>query len=113
MQFILESQARAEIRMEKAEARADAMEKRFDRRLNGIATLIQQGMRRLVKIEDTLANVTHIQQQFARDQQELAKNLQELAREQRELAKSQRDTDRTLKAFIDSLRRPGNGGRGV
>ena len=124
MQFILECQAKAEIRMqkfdermekadarmeraearmekfdarmEKAEARAVAMEKRFDRRLDGMTKLIEHGMRRLSKIEDTLVNVTRIQQ--------------EIAIEQKELARAQRETERTLKAFINSLRPGRNGG---
>jgi peptidoglycan hydrolase CwlO-like protein len=88
IQFILESQARAEGRMEKADARmvkADgrvaAMEKRLDRRMDAITKLLQQGMRMLAKTDATLA----------------------------ELAEAQKGTDRSLKAFINSLRHGGNG----
>ena len=88
IQFILESQARAEgrtekadLRMEKAELRADAREKRMDKRMDAIGKLLQQGMRMLVKTDTRLA----------------------------ELATAQRETDRSLKAFIDSLRRGRNG----
>ena len=51
MQFILEAQARAEIRMERADARTTALEKRLDKRMDGITKLLQHGMRMLVKIE--------------------------------------------------------------
>lgn len=88
IEFILKSQARAEVRMEKADARtkkADArvaaMEKRLDRRMDAITKLLQQGMRMLAKTDATLA----------------------------ELAEAQRETDRTLKAFINSLRHGRNG----
>jgi hypothetical protein len=95
MQFILASQARGEVRMDRAEARmkkADArtaaMEKRFDKRMDGVAKLMQQGMRMLAKTDGTLA---------------------ELAVEVKQLAQAQKETDRTLKAFINSLRNGRNG----
>jgi len=95
IQFILESQARAEARSEKAEARSEkadarmekadarvaAMEKRLDRRMDAITKLLQQGMRMLAKTEATLA----------------------------ELAEAQKETDRSLKAFINSMRHGRNG----
>ena len=69
IQFILESQARAEdrtekadlrmekaeLRIEKAELRADVMEKRMDKRMDAIGKLLQQGMRMLVKTDTRLA----------------------------------------------------------
>ena len=86
--FIVESQARAEIRMEKfetrmekAENRSNAMEKRLDRRIDAISKLLQQGMRMLVRTEARLE----------------------------ELARAQKDTDRSLKALINSLRNGRNG----
>ncbi len=81
MEFILKSQARAEVRMEKADARVAAMEKRRDRRMDAITKLLQQGMRMLAKTNATLA----------------------------ELAEAQRETEQTLKAFINSLRHGRNG----
>lgn len=90
IEFILKSQAKAEIRMQKAEnrleraeARADAMDKRFDRRINGIAKILQQGMKMLARTDTHLA----------------------------ELAAAQKETDRELKALIRSLRNGGNGRR--
>lgn len=88
IQFILESQAKAEVRV-------DAMEKRLDRRMNGIAKLLQQGMRMLVKTDQRLA--------------ELADNQKEMGKTLKELAEAQKQTDRTLKAFINSLRNGRNG----
>src|SRR5258708_5017768 len=95
MQFILESQARAEIQMEKAEmrmektdirtekpeSRVNAMEKRIDKRMDAMTKLLQRGLRMLTKTDATL----------------------------KELAQSQKETDRTLKAFINSLRHGRNG----
>jgi hypothetical protein len=109
MQFILESQARAEVRMQKwesrmekaearmqkAEARVDVTEKRFDRRMNGITRILQQGMRMLVKIETKV-------EQLAEAQKETDRSL-------KELAEAQKDTGRNLKALIKSLRNGRNG----
>jgi hypothetical protein len=88
MQFILQSQAKAEIRMqkfearmEKSEARVDAMGRRLDKRMDGITKLLQQGMRVLVKIESKVE----------------------------ELAEAQKQTDRNLQALIKSLRNGKNG----
>jgi len=88
IQFILETQ-------EKAELRAEAMEKRFDRRFDAITKLLQQGMRMLVKTDTKIAEVAEAQK---RTDIKLA-----------ELAEAQKATDRSLKAFIDSLRHGRNG----
>ena len=81
MQFIVESQAKAEIR-------TDAMEKRLDKGMHGIVKILGQGMRMLAKTETRLA---------------------ELAAAQKELAASQKETDRSLKALINSMRNGRNG----
>jgi len=95
MQFILESQAKAEIRMQKFEARmqknearVNAMERRLDRRMDGITKLLRHGMRMLVKIETNVA---------------------ELAEAQKKLAEAQKETDRSLKVLIKSLHNGRNG----
>jgi hypothetical protein len=95
MQFILESQARAEIRAEKSEIRVNAMEKRLDKRMDAITKLIQQGMRMLVKTDSKLA-------ELAESQKRTDKRLEELAA-------AQKATDRSLKKLIDSLRNGRNG----
>ena len=87
MQFILESQAKAEVRADRAEMRADrndarndarinALEKRLDKRMDAITKILQQGMRMLAQTDIKL----------------------------KELAQAQKETDRSLKAFINSLR---------
>ena len=95
MEFILESQARAEVRMskaearmEKAEARMEKSEARFEKRINAITKLIQTGMKMLVKLEE--------------NQADLQKSL-------KELAASQKVTDRKLKAFLASMEKGGDG----
>lgn len=72
-----------EVRMAKTEARADRMEARFEKRVEAINKLILTGMRMLVRIGGRID----------------------------ELAKSQKVTDQKLQAFIDSLRKGGNGRR--
>ena len=112
MQFIMESQSRAEARanradarmdraearmdraearMDRAEARSSAMEKRFDKRIDSIASLVKQGMKMLVVIEGRVDEVAIVQ---------------------KELATSQKETDRELKALIKSLRNGRNGRNG-
>lgn len=94
MEFILKSQARAEIRMEKAEARMDKTEKRMD----GIAKLVKQGMRTLVKVDRGLAELVQAQK---RTETHLS-----------ELSQAQKATEKSLKAFIDSLKHGRNGRNG-
>jgi hypothetical protein len=67
-----------------------------------IRKLMQQGMRMLVKTETKLA-------ELAASQKKMADAQRGLAEAQRELAEAQKTTDRTLRAFIDSLRIGRNG----
>jgi len=109
IQFILESQAKAEIRMdrwearmersdariERSDARVAALEKRLDRRMDAITKLLQQGMRILVKNQSEIAELRKAQRHT---DDKLA-----------ELAEAQKETQRTLRAFIASLRNGRNG----
>ena len=101
MEFILESQARAELRMEKAEARMEKTDKRID----SVAKLLQRGMRILVKFDTGLVELTQAQKRTD-------VRIAELARAQRELAQAQKATERSLKAFIDGMRHGQNGQNG-
>ena len=88
--------------MDKADARTAAMEKRLDKRMDGITKLLQHGMRMLVRTEADVA-------ELAKAQKDMARTLKELGAAQKELAAAQKATDRSLKAFIDSLRTGRNG----
>jgi septal ring factor EnvC (AmiA/AmiB activator) len=83
IEFILQCQARAEVRMERAEARMDRMEARFDKEIAAINKLLRQG----------------------------AKMMAETQRQLKELAAAQRATERSLQAFLESLRKGANGRR--
>jgi hypothetical protein len=111
--FILESQARAEIRQAKAderqakanerqakaETRVDAVEKRLDKRMDAIAKLIQQGMRLLVTQKaETDRKINALVDAQMRTEARME-----------ELAAAQKDTQKTLKAFIGSLQKGRNG----
>ena len=91
MEFILSAQAKAEIRMDK-----------MDKRIDGIAKLLHQGMRILVKVESaqqrTEARVAELFQAQKRTETTMA-----------ELAEAQKQTQRSLKAFLDSVRHRRNG----
>jgi hypothetical protein len=84
------------------EPRVDALERRLDRRTDAITKILHQGMPMLVQM-DTRLN------ESAKSQAELAKSQMELAKSQKELAAAQKATDRTLRAFINSLRDGRNG----
>ncbi|OLC27765.1 MAG: hypothetical protein DMG17_07510 [Acidobacteria bacterium] len=116
MEFILKSQARAETRMEKlgtriqnAEIRANARMDRIDRRLDATSKLIQHGMRMLVKVETKLDELSEAQKRTTVAVAELARSQAELARSHAQLAQAQKATEKSLKAFIDSLRHGRNG----
>src|SRR5439155_499605 len=69
--------------------------KRLEKRLDSISKLLQQGMRMLAKTDTTLAELAVAQK---RTDVKLA-----------ELATAQKETERSLKAFIKSLRHGRNG----
>ncbi len=112
IEFILESQAKAEIRMDK-----------IDKRLDGISKLLLQGMRMLIRTD---AQVGQLRKEFVRaqkatdarfaelaqSQKEIAQSQKEIAQSHRELAQAQKATERSLKAFIDSMRHGRNGNNG-
>jgi hypothetical protein len=102
IEFILDSQARTEIR------------------LTGITKLLQQDVRMLVKTDSAVAQLAAAQKRtdarlatlqkrtdakFA----ELAHSQKELTEEMKELARAQRETERTLQAFIKGQRNGRNG----
>ena len=101
IEFILKSQARAEIRMEK-----------MDKRINGISKILQQGMRMLAKTQTTLAEVAEAQKRTDMKLAELAEAQKRTDVKLTELAEAHKDTERTLKAFINSLRHGQNGRSG-
>jgi len=107
MEFILQSQARAEIRTEKAEARLEKVEARleksearmdkFDKRLNSITKLVQTGMKMLVRIEKA-------QKEQGKRLELLTIKVDKLADTVEELADAQKVTEKKLQAYFDSLR---------
>jgi hypothetical protein len=88
IEFILQQQAKAEVRQAQAEAKQAQAEARAERQMAAIRKLIQTGMRMIVKNE------------------ELIKATQA---ELRELSAAQRVTETKLQGLIDSLRRSRNG----
>ena len=108
MEFILKSQARAEVRMEKADARMD----KFDRRLDGIANLVQQGMRTLVKVDRSLAELVQGQKRTDIAIGGLVRAQKRTDAHLSELSQAQKATEKSLKAFIDSLKHGRNGRNG-
>ena len=82
MQFILDSQAKAEVRMAKTEERVDRMEARFDKRINAITKLIEAGMKMLAQNQKAI----------------------------KDLAATQKQTEKKLGLFLDSMQKGSNGG---
>jgi len=87
IEFILEAQATTAVQIGKL-AENDA---RMMRRIDGLTKLVQIGMRQLNK---------------------LAEAQKQLAAAQKDLAASQKKTETTLRAFIDSMNKGGNGAKG-
>ena len=102
IEFILQQQAKAEVRAERQEARAERHEARMERlearaalaeakaerQMTAIRKLIQTGMRMIVKNEELIKATPA---------------------ELRELSAAQRVTETKLQGLIDSLRRSRNG----
>lgn len=84
IEFILQCQARAEVRMDRFEARMAKMEARFDKEIAAINRLSRQGGRILAQTQ----------------------------RQLKELAAAHQATERTLRALLDSMRKS-NGRRSV
>ena len=123
IEFILNSQAKAEARMDKT-----------DKEIVAIRKLLHQGMRILVSIENAQKRTEARVAELARTQNQLAQTQNELAQAQKkteaamvqsqkrtdtatadlkksmaELAEAQKETQRSLKAFLDSMRHRRNG----
>ena len=120
IKFILDSQAKAEVRMSAADKRVDAVEKRLDKRMDAIAKLLQQGMRMLVTYKaDTDRHINALvdaqmrteskMEQLAEAQKGAEARFERLDAQMAELAAAQKDTQKTLKAFIESLHKGRNG----
>ena len=118
--FILDLQAKAEIRQAKAderlakaderqakaETRLSATEKRLDKRMDAIAKLIQQGMRMLVTQKaETDRKINALVDAQMRGEA----RMERLDEKMEDLAVAQKDTQKTLKAFIESLHKGRNG----
>jgi hypothetical protein len=87
IEFIIRSQADAEVR--------DA---RLGRRIDGLTTIVKQGMKMLVVLDKRM--------------NQLAVAQQETTVAMRELAASQKATDKKFQVFLDSLGKGGNGRNG-
>jgi predicted nucleic acid-binding Zn-ribbon protein len=121
--FILQSQARAEARQEKAEARQD----KLDRRVDSIATIVKQGMRLLAKSEKENSDARIRQRKLDKTVSEMATQVSamatrvsEIATQQKafradvgralaQLAQAQKATEQRLQVFINSMRGSRNG----
>jgi hypothetical protein len=95
MEFIMDMQAKAEVRMAKADeraAKADERMDKFDRRLEAMRKLIETGMRMLAKRDKEHA-------EFKKEQAERKKEFEEYKIE------SKRDFDRRIKEITDIQKR--------
>src|SRR5436309_1930915 len=98
MQFILEAQARNDAQI----GMLAANDARLGRRIDGITKILKIGMRQLVKLAEA-------QKDLAKAQTRTEASMKSLAAQVDDLAEAQKNTELTLRAFIDSMRRGGNG----
>jgi hypothetical protein len=89
-------------RLTKVEARMD----KFDKRLNAIAKLVQQGMRLIV---DGKADTDRRVNALIDSHLHLEEKVRGLTDRVADLAEAQKTTEQTLQAFIESLRQGRNG----
>ena len=95
MEFILQMQAKAEVRLAKADermAKADERMDRFDKRLEATRKLVETGMKLLVKMEKN-----HIESK------------KDFDRRMRELVEAQKKTDQKLDRLIGFGAKRSNG----
>lgn len=93
-------------RMAAREKYVEAVEKRLDKRMDGIAKLLKTGMHMLANDRaESKRNNAEIRQSI---EALVEAQMRSEARMDR-LAAAQEDTHRTLKAFIESMRKGGNG----
>ena len=85
LKAVAKSQAAADARMDRADARMDRSDERFDKRMRGFEKLVRIGMAELRRFE------------------------KETDRKIDALVDAQQRTEASLKAFLDSLRKGGNG----
>jgi len=109
IEFILHQQARSEARwdafLDKWEERENKWEARHvkaEKQIAAIRVILKTGMKLIVKLEEG-------QKRADKRMDELAAAHRELAASHKELAVAQAATAKSLKAFIDSMRRGGNG----
>jgi len=95
IEFILQQQARSEVRQAQAEAKQAQAEARAERQMTAIRKLIQTGMRMIVRNEGLIKEVAAAQKATEA--------------ELRALAAAQKITDTKLQGLIESLRRGRNG----
>jgi hypothetical protein len=98
IQSIVEAQARngAQIGM------LAANDARLGRRIDGVTKILKIGMRQLVKLGDA-------QKRTEATVKSLAVKGDQSFEAQKDLAKAQKNTELTLRAFIDSMSKGGNG----
>ncbi|MBZ5621103.1 MAG: hypothetical protein LAQ69_20610 [Acidobacteriia bacterium] len=116
MEFLLEQQARFDARLEAHQAQLAAQQAESDRRFTRIERFIERGARMLasergarLEIDRKISALVEAQQDTEEHIVQLTESQQRLTESQRQLADAQRQTETSLKAFIDSLRKSGNG----
>ena len=100
MEFILTTQAKTEVQVE-----------RLATRMDGITKIVRTGMKMLVRLGEDQRKMREDLRTLATSHKELAASHKELAASHRELVAAQKRTERTIQAFIASLHKGGNGRR--
>lgn len=95
IEFILDAQAKHEVHL-----------LALDERVDGIAKLLQQGMRLVVNFQNEANQKINV---LIDSQQRTDDRFRETDAKFRELAEAQKVTEQTLQAFIESLQRGRNG----
>src|ERR1700680_1966705 len=112
MEFVLENLASVAA----SQQALAASQKKTDRQIHGLQTVVKTGMRMLVRLEQNVAELAKAQKELSVSQKELSvsqKGLwvaqKELSVAQKELAVQQKRTDQKFERWLDSLQKGLNG----
>jgi protein-tyrosine-phosphatase len=108
-QFILDNLASVTARQEEAAVRAAATERRLDRRMDSILTLIKGGMKMIVKLQESHRELVGDMKELAGEMKELSADVKELSAGMKELAAVQKRTEQRFDRWLESMNKGANG----
>ena len=107
MQFILDQQAKAEVRWQRADERMD----KFERSLEGIRKLVQTGMKMLVRAAEEKQETRATMREIPANMRVIQANTLEMQTSIQGLTATQQRTERKFERLVELLNRKSTNGR--